>query len=172
LQRDRDLGTEAEYENVGTQRQSSRASRRGASLVFLGAWTLFGVGTIANNTRTFSPSGGTSIGRVLSVGEPCIPSAPADVLPVNQTLPNLVVPTAIHFDNTDGRPPYDRRHDHHPTQPSAERVLGRIFAWLCTTLYLTSRLPQIWKNVRVFFARAVTNFTYCVAISLSESLSR
>ncbi|KAI5119186.1 hypothetical protein M0805_000640 [Coniferiporia weirii] len=31
-------------------------------------------------------------------------------------------------------------------EPSSERVIGRIFAWLCTTLYLTSRLPQIWKN--------------------------
>jgi len=30
--------------------------------------------------------------------------------------------------------------------PSMERVIGRIFAWVCTTLYLTSRLPQIWKN--------------------------
>ncbi|KAL1747564.1 PQ loop repeat-domain-containing protein [Schizophyllum fasciatum] len=29
---------------------------------------------------------------------------------------------------------------------AGERILGRIFAWLCTTLYLTSRLPQIWKN--------------------------
>ncbi|TDL21509.1 PQ-loop-domain-containing protein, partial [Rickenella mellea] len=26
------------------------------------------------------------------------------------------------------------------------RLLGRISAWACTTLYLTSRLPQIWKN--------------------------
>jgi len=30
-----------------------------------------------------------------------------------------------------------------------ERVVGRIFAWLCATLYLTSRMPQIWKNVRL-----------------------
>lgn len=29
---------------------------------------------------------------------------------------------------------------------SLERIIGRIFAWTCTTLYLTSRLPQIWKN--------------------------
>lgn len=28
-----------------------------------------------------------------------------------------------------------------------ERVLGRASAWVCTTLYLTSRMPQIWKNV-------------------------
>lgn len=31
-----------------------------------------------------------------------------------------------------------------------QRVIGRASAWICTTLYLTSRLPQIWKNVRIF----------------------
>lgn len=25
--------------------------------------------------------------------------------------------------------------------------IGRIMAWICTILYLTSRMPQIWKNV-------------------------
>jgi len=30
--------------------------------------------------------------------------------------------------------------------PSLERIIGRMSAWACTTLYLTSRLPQIWKN--------------------------
>lgn len=35
-----------------------------------------------------------------------------------------------------------------PNQPASyERMIGRISAWCCTTLYLTSRLPQIWKNV-------------------------
>jgi len=34
-------------------------------------------------------------------------------------------------------------------EPSADQILGRMFAWLCTSLYLTSRLPQIWKNVSV-----------------------
>ncbi|EJD36580.1 hypothetical protein AURDEDRAFT_74102, partial [Auricularia subglabra TFB-10046 SS5] len=29
---------------------------------------------------------------------------------------------------------------------SLDRIIGRISAWTCTTLYLTSRLPQIWKN--------------------------
>lgn len=28
-----------------------------------------------------------------------------------------------------------------------KQLIGRISAWCCTTLYLTSRLPQIWKNV-------------------------
>ena len=29
-----------------------------------------------------------------------------------------------------------------------ERFIGRASAWLCTSLYLTSRLPQIWQNFR------------------------
>lgn len=33
-------------------------------------------------------------------------------------------------------------------ESSNARVIGRIFAWASTTLYMTSRLPQIWKNVR------------------------
>ena len=44
----------------------------------------------------------------------------------------------------------------HPTVPGLpdemplfQRVVGRIAAWTCTTLYLTSRLPQIWMNVRL-----------------------
>ena len=29
--------------------------------------------------------------------------------------------------------------------------LGRIFAWVCTVFYLSSRMPQLWKNVRFRF---------------------
>lgn len=40
---------------------------------------------------------------------------------------------------------------HHGYPPSGpipwDRLLGRISAWTCTVLYLTSRMPQIWKNV-------------------------
>lgn len=36
---------------------------------------------------------------------------------------------------------------HPPEFPTFQRTVGRISAWTCTTLYLTSRLPQIWKNV-------------------------
>ncbi len=27
--------------------------------------------------------------------------------------------------------------------------LGRIFAWVCTVFYLSSRMPQLWKNVSI-----------------------
>jgi hypothetical protein len=45
-----------------------------------------------------------------------------------------------------------KTHDHghedpEPEAPSFKRLFGRTSAWACTTLYLTSRLPQIWKNV-------------------------
>lgn len=43
--------------------------------------------------------------------------------------------------------PHDEPHDREPPPPSIDRIVGRISAWFCTTLYLTSRLPQIWKNV-------------------------
>ncbi|ORX39935.1 PQ loop repeat-domain-containing protein [Kockovaella imperatae] len=33
-----------------------------------------------------------------------------------------------------------------PPPPSFQHVVGRLSAWACTTLYLSSRLPQIWKN--------------------------
>lgn len=38
-------------------------------------------------------------------------------------------------------------HDWEEPYPDYERFIGRTSAWLCTTLYLTSRLPQIWENV-------------------------
>jgi hypothetical protein len=49
-----------------------------------------------------------------------------------------------------------KAHDHGhedpgPDAPSFKRLFGRTSAWACTTLYLTSRLPQIWKNVGLLF---------------------
>lgn len=39
------------------------------------------------------------------------------------------------------------KHPPIPDQPASYvRMVGRVSAWCCTTLYLTSRLPQIWKN--------------------------
>ncbi len=43
--------------------------------------------------------------------------------------------------------PRPKDEKHYPQQPDMQRIIGRISAWICTTLYLTSRLPQIWKNV-------------------------
>ncbi|KAL0946624.1 hypothetical protein HGRIS_012820 [Hohenbuehelia grisea] len=127
-------------------RRSSRASRRGAGMVFLGAWALFGIGTLAGSRRGVAPSSMTSIGKLLSFGDN-IPSALVVDVPVSH--PSTDPPSAVHVhlssppNHDDDKPPPT----HHTENPlTSQRVLGRIFAWLCTTLYLTSRLPQIWKN--------------------------
>jgi hypothetical protein len=109
-------------------RRGSRASRRGSTMVFLGAWALFGIGTLASGRSDMAMSTTNNIGRVLVSG-------------------NLELLTPIYHSHPDLSNPVYTRDDTHNESPSNEQVLGRIFAWLCTTLYLTSRLPQIWKNV-------------------------
>lgn len=49
--------------------------------------------------------------------------------------------------------PHGRPGGHRPVKPPPtwQRAIGRVSAWSCTVLYLTSRMPQIWKNVRFFF---------------------
>ncbi|KAG9319720.1 hypothetical protein KVV02_008334 [Mortierella alpina] len=52
--------------------------------------------------------------------------------------------------------------------------LGRIFAWVCTIFYLSSRMPQLWKNFKrksvqglsilMFFWAAMGNLTYTLSI--------
>ncbi|KAL0090617.1 PQ loop repeat-domain-containing protein [Phycomyces blakesleeanus] len=60
--------------------------------------------------------------------------------------------------------------------------IGRFFAWLCTSLYLSSRLPQIIQNFRrrsveglsmaLFFFAAMGNLTYCLSIFTNPHATR
>lgn len=134
-------------EDESQRRRSSRASRRGASMVFMGAWALFGVGTLVRNGRGVVNESGLRVGRVLGDVEvpvatvsPLVPP-PLDEVAVPPPLVTLIFEQPISEDMPE--------HEHLPP-PSTERIIGRIFAWACTTLYLTSRLPQIWKNVSPF----------------------
>jgi len=129
--------------------RGTRASRRGSAMVFLGAWALFGLGTLTHNQRILYSDNRPSIGRVLATVE--YRNGPVPVALDNARIyrrdtgtRNLdtVNLTFSGQSDTPGGPSHD---DH---EPSTEQVLGRFFAWLCTTLYITSRLPQIWKNVR------------------------
>ena len=54
----------------------------------------------------------------------------------------------------------DGDRDPPPQGTDWERVIGRTSAWLCTTLYLTSRLPQIWRNVCFSFFLATQFASY------------
>ncbi|CAJ0762927.1 20225_t:CDS:2 [Entrophospora sp. SA101] len=53
-------------------------------------------------------------------------------------------------------------------------IIGRVISWMCTTLYLTSRMPQIWQNhqrksveglsIVMFIFAALGNLTYTMSI--------
>lgn len=120
------------------RKTSLRASRRGASMVFLGVWALFGIGTLAGNRNGDSI---TNIGKVLNSKTVTAPNAAIAVPTTFTHTAPLSEAFPLSFILNDGDLP--------SAEPSSDRVLGRIFAWLCTTLYLTSRLPQIWKNVSI-----------------------
>ena len=135
-------GLEWHQNEDGSQRR--RSSRRGVNMVFMGAWALFGIGTLGMHRYSTEIRTPLQPGRVLSQSN----------LPPS----SLLSPSFTH----ESPPPatanvvFDIPHLEHASQsgqpvhrPSLERVIGRISAWTCTTLYLTSRLPQIWKNVRV-----------------------
>ena len=131
-------------EEGSQRRRNSRANRRGASMVFMGAWALFGIGTLG--MRQFSAETGVVVppGRVLSSFETPAPTisihSRAHESPSLATVDLVFAALQDEGVSKDGRP---------VAGPPLERVIGRISAWACTTLYLTSRLPQIWKNVRV-----------------------
>jgi len=152
------------------RRRNSRAGRGGAGLVFLGVWALFSLGghsTGGEYLRLNPNSSKGVVGRVLGAST------------------TNVTPT-VHIKHQD---PQLQQHESeidvifsdewestqfHLTATSDAEILGRIFAWLCTTLYLTCRLPQIWKNyarksveglsMSLFICAFLGNFFYVASI--------
>ncbi|KAI0302134.1 PQ loop repeat-domain-containing protein [Russula brevipes] len=162
-------------EEDSQRRRGSRASRRGATMVFMGAWALFGIGMLG--VRRYGADSGVVAqpGMVLSSGPApsnlLFPSPPHEIPPLVTADLGFDAP---HFE----RIPKDRPP---PTvRPSLERVIGRISAWTCTTLYLTSRLPQIWKNfvrksveglsMYLFVFAFLGNFFYVLSILSSPNM--
>ena len=90
-----------------------------------------------------------ALGLIFTVGKLKSSSAGSGSV-VSESLRHASTPhSPLHFallfngqDTTLPPPPH-----HLPPQPSFQRIVGRLSAWACTTLYLSSRLPQIWKNV-------------------------
>lgn len=73
-----------------------------------------------------------------------------------------------------GTMPSHRRRRHRRPPLKLSQLVGRISAWLCTLLYMTSRLPQIWTNFQrrsvkglslfLFVSAFTANVLYCVNI--------
>lgn len=96
-----------------------RSTSHRSNMMFLAAFALFSFGAVSQ--RSIIGSGRVLFGRDVAV-----------VVSESAALDGSANILASEFVNA--------------TDAAGERILGRIFAWLCTTLYLTSRLPQIWKN--------------------------
>jgi len=123
-----------------------------AGVVFMGVWALAGL-----NWRTGGRSAGRDVGAVNREGAVISPrwtgqvgdqaglsgttgSTGNDILELYFASPSTLTTTTTTEDDDH---PTHRRWD----KAAVQRLIGRMSAWICTTLYLTSRLPQIWKNV-------------------------
>lgn len=131
-------------------------SKRRATIVFLGVWTLFGVSGFVNVGQRGSTSGSGSVGRIGGrhdrlgmVWDGPVNPKPSDFEDGLASTPTMV------YAQPDGSASVkpDKHHIPRPPPPPPpglnKHTIGRISAWMCTVLYLTSRLPQIWKNVSV-----------------------
>ncbi|KZT50225.1 hypothetical protein CALCODRAFT_504955 [Calocera cornea HHB12733] len=121
-------GSRGGERSISKQRNSSVGVRK-AGMVFLAVGGLFGVGQLsAGSSRDMNP-----IGQVL--GELDVPVVHPVPAMMNTSIPAAILwgqPFQMAVEPNNGA--------------DTQRVVGRIFAWTCTTLYMTSRLPQIWKN--------------------------
>lgn len=111
-------------------------------MVLLGMGVLFGISGYTDGAQPFVGSG-------VKTGAVLVPTSNPDPLlatglPVVENMPPSSVDVELPPLPSDLRFGQQRQPDE---DTSYERIVGRTFAWLCTTLYLTSRLPQIWKNV-------------------------
>ena len=78
----------------------------------------------------------------------------------------------IEFDVSGTRTSGSEEPPHQPHGPDWERIIGRTSAWTCTTAYLTSRLPQIWQNVRSLLSLRFSNVADSVRLDHSFDAAR
>lgn len=136
--------------------QSVRAhgtGRRAAGVAFMGLGFIF-----MRATSTGGGAGSTAGGHVVPIAneaelasypwwQPMYPAPLPSLYDASTTVvtfANGSHPGGGHDDNEDGKPGGG---PHKPEPINIRELIGRVSAWICTTMYLTSRLPQIWKNV-------------------------
>lgn len=124
--------------------------RRAAGVAFMSFTLLarFAPGVISPSSSSSSavPGSGTVIGTDSHLA--ALPHHPIRHPQPFLFTPTSAAPTYLRFEHGHEHPGSGHADDP-PDPPSFKRLVGRTSAWACTTLYLTSRLPQIWKNVRL-----------------------
>ncbi|CAE6414118.1 unnamed protein product [Rhizoctonia solani] len=176
-------------EEVDTEAHRKRVSQtrgRGASLVFLAVFGLWGF-SIGRGRTGEAETGLVKIGRVLprSISNTIHPSV--YFASSSESAPLHYIPSPAIFTSEDQEqlpptapPPAPPPSDDEPDRTSWAWVVGRISAWICTTLYLTSRMPQIWKNytrqsveglsISLFVFAFMGNFFYVGSILTSARM--
>ncbi|KAI8084455.1 PQ loop repeat-domain-containing protein [Halteromyces radiatus] len=97
----------------------------------------------------------------------------------NLTTSSFVSPTVVSYDDTNDSMTYWMTNIDNDDEML---WMGRFFAWVCTFLYLSSRLPQIIKNFQrrsveglsmaLFFFAACGNLTYVLSIFTNPHATR
>lgn len=152
---------ERERQRLSERDSKSGSRRRSASIVFLSA----GLGALIVMGGGSSPSSSisTSDRWASKSAEGRIRGQVFGSIPLPQSSSRTWEAVYLHSDdgylNSENNSPKEGKkkekdakarkpHQRPPLTPEEKRqILGRISAWACTILYLTSRLPQIWKNV-------------------------
>ncbi|KAL1406812.1 hypothetical protein Q8F55_006221 [Vanrija albida] len=127
------------------RRARARGSgRRAATVAFMGLGLLFWRGAVPGVVVPRGGGQGHVVGRMeqAPAGSAVSGWTPAPLHPpVLGYRPRTFVTFEDPQDGGDPPPPPPPEDG-----PDLKETIGRISAWACTTLYLTSRLPQIWKN--------------------------
>lgn len=149
--------TAGRHGSTGRSKSRPPVTRRSTSMVFLSVGLLVSFGSWRN-----AGYASEAVGKVTAWGLP--PPAPVSRPPqlshpvhFHSPSPSAQLPhrnvrrqsfpisVSVALPSAPPAPPEDDEEDE---SPDWERVIGRASAWACTTLYLTSRIPQIWKNFR------------------------
>ncbi|KAM0792387.1 hypothetical protein ACM66B_005067 [Microbotryomycetes sp. NB124-2] len=188
-----------------TQRSNSSSSRsrpphptRRTSMLFLSVGVLLTFSSMSNRPTTPQVDAVDTDAIAWSVSSPSMPVSPMPLAssatlhpPLLSWSPSSTSKLRKRQLEGSGVLPGDE-HDSEPKHPGHEepprqhgrdweRFIGRASAWLCTTLYLTSRLPQIWQNFRrrsveglsmmLFIMAATGNSLYTASILTSPNAS-
>ncbi|KAG9127016.1 hypothetical protein FRC07_000992 [Ceratobasidium sp. 392] len=180
------------------RRRASQTSGRGASLVFLAVFGMWGIGFGGENKSIGGI--GTELGRlgrvirqpeahIQNTVHPSVYFAPApkgivqlQYIPPSPDVSSRIGSQENPLETTPptAPPPIPPPAEDEPDRSSWTWVIGRISAWACTTLYLTSRMPQIWKNytrqsvdglsISLFMFAFLGNFFYVASILTSSRM--
>ena len=133
---------------------SATASRRHANIVFLAIFPSFSLSPYPAIRRRAGPEG-----RVLTISPGHTMVIP-DMSPASSL---STPPTPMSFvSSPDAALWVSDNETYISAGEGSQRFVGRVSAWTCTTPYVTSRLPQIWKSVRSYllFPRFLLTFVF------------